>query len=397
MIDNLKKHFSDDSWNLLKHTLKYQGNIKPIKQNRNLDEFYKTLIDTYLKISNMALPTSFKKYNVKKNYKDNKYFYNPHQKDFFKNDLEIIEINTRYSHYTLKIRFIKKKKTKLSNNIIKRIISKCFTLMYLFADHGNLDISFYLTDFKKTYECEFENPEKTGHIRNECVLGVKNVNTGSTTTYYDTLKPKEIDIWRCEELEKVLVHEIIHALKLDNMNLSKFDNYIQKQTGLPEKSNSNEAYTEIWARILNCMFVSADISEKQNNTLFWKLLHFERIYSIISSIKILEYYGITNHKDLSKLQQNSHIFSYYLLAGCYIYHLDEFIQFCEKNKNEMLIKLRVGSNTLASIENLFDFVYTNGYLNDTKLLEKFKVTNPKLKNTLRMTIVEQSTICDNTF
>ena len=95
----------------------------------------------------------------------------------------------------------------------------------------------YLVDVKKKIDNNKDNITSA-----EC-------NSGSTTFYKNYL---EIVIWRCEEWQKVLYHELIHAMYLDKeILIQDYMKEMRLKELFPHYNNSiYEAYTEILATIL---------------------------------------------------------------------------------------------------------------------------------------------------
>lgn len=106
-------------------------------------------------------------------------------------------------------------------------------------------------------------------IPNNKIITTDDINSGNTTTYLNSSDNGEICLWREEELPKVLLHELIHAFKLD------------KNHPVP-----NEAYTELKALIANIYLELLErqipLSEENIN----KLINHEKIFGIHQSQKI---------------------------------------------------------------------------------------------------------------
>jgi len=99
----------------------------------------------------------------------------------------------------------------------------------------------YLTDWKKSLE-----PQP---------LTVKNINSGSTGTLNDI---RYIVIWRCEEICKVLVHELIHCFGLDYYRTADIV--------------KSEAITEALAEIYHIIFTLIESDEP-----FEKFIHYFKL------------------------------------------------------------------------------------------------------------------------
>ena len=81
-------------------------------------------------------------------------------------------------------------------------------------------------------------------------ISKKEVNSGSCSS--DT-----INIWRKEEVLKVTLHECIHLLKYDQKNEDNFlkEHYRKRYNITSENMNIFEAYTEIWAELINIYLI----------------------------------------------------------------------------------------------------------------------------------------------
>ena len=135
--------------------------------------------------------------------------------------------------------------TELINKFII-IILTWFEFIYPYAQKkcGNkLDVFIYLTPFKKILP---ENGE---------IIGKENVNTAYTTS---CVPHGKIVVYRSEEWFKVLIHESFHVLGLDfsHKENAKITSEIKKLFPINSNIKLFEAYTETWAEILNCVFVS---------------------------------------------------------------------------------------------------------------------------------------------
>ena len=79
-----------------------------------------------------------------------------------------------------------------------------------------------------------------------------------------------INIWRKEEILKVTLHEMFHALKFSHY--SDVDDILQhfkqKYQISSKKVNTDEAYTEIWANLINCFLISKNLEKMQKKYLY---------------------------------------------------------------------------------------------------------------------------------
>lgn len=110
------------------------------------------------------------------------------------------------------------------NECIHKILTFIKYMRYYFHNKKPLTLWIYPSEYTK--KVPFDN-----------IITCDDINSGSTTTYIHNNTNGIICIWRKEELYKVLVHELIHAFRIDE----KFPKPI-------------EAYTEYHALILNIFF-----------------------------------------------------------------------------------------------------------------------------------------------
>ena len=108
---------------------------------------------------------------------------------------------------------------------------------------NELDIYLVLTDLKKLF------PDK------ETIIGIKHVNTG-----YTDFNRNIIFIWRYEEFEKVLIHEIQHYYGCDfhssDPNYYLIKNVIEKHFDIDGDDKVNESYNEALAHIIAMVYFS---------------------------------------------------------------------------------------------------------------------------------------------
>ena len=86
------------------------------------------------------------------------------------------------------------------------------------------------------------------------ILSPTHVNTAFTQR---CVPHGEIVIYRQEEWFKVFIHETFHAFGLD-FGSPKLDQALKALFPIESKYDAAEAYTETWARIINCVFYCWD-------------------------------------------------------------------------------------------------------------------------------------------
>ena len=314
------------------------------------------------------------------------------------NNLQILcRITT--THYLLQIRTYKMPPTKKTYHTIHQYIMmflSCFTNKVELEPSNKVKVDIYLTNKKKMFPKEYR------------LLGPKEVNTGSTIS-----GPKgKINIWRKEEVYKLILHEMMHYHQFDvpreiEKKVPSIHSYLHQVFNIPKrmKININEAYVETITCILHSLFMSYIIGDKSNIRLFIKYIQYEQLFSCFQIAKIVLFYGYETYEEFyhnegvfrvnSKWQQSSHVFSYYVVKGAFLYSIIDFIDFCmENNKPNQWIHFN--SNKPFIYENLFLLLkksITNRHFIETitKCMDYIRENQNNKKfvyKTLRMTAIE---------
>jgi hypothetical protein len=282
--------------------------------------------------------------------------------DYLLNKLDYIHSYTiHYMNIQIKLKIYSKTKTiskKILNEIIDRIVILCLYKSTTVKLNINIDI--FMTPFKKKIS-------KDTKILTSC-----EVNSGFTSHNY------KICIYRKEELNKVLVHELIHYLELDldEVEFPDFYNYFNL-----EKSNDiklNEAYTEILALVFNSIIISKSLTECK------KILNIELKFSLYQVGKILNLYEFMNAHDFFKpntndnrFKQTTSVFSYFIIKTILLFNIDTFLDlYYNKQINKYNFKdivLSIIDPTLIGIIDNF-IKYINMYNQDKKLFSNLRMT-----------------------
>ena len=212
-------------------------------------------------------------------------------------------------------------------------------------------------------------PDKKILKKNTKNLTNGNVNSGSNH-YTDT--ESEICIFRREECIKVIFHEILHGLRCSNLGLNEKITEILCQKYKLDNQDSlvEESYTEIWAKILNCLFISSLTNSSTKYQHFCTMLAIEREFSLYQASKVKEF--ITNSED-KNLDKSTNVTAYYLVVGEILNDLESFLNTCGNNPY------------------LRDHTVCLEYLYQLDLPKRKKVSkDDKYYNTLRMSVSELS-------
>lgn len=150
------------------------------------------------------------------------------------------------------------------------------------------------------------------------IIGIREVNSGCSII---NNKYNKIYIWRHEEVNKVLIHELIHSLDLDPVIGNDSSNYYLLSSYFsycPNKINLFEAYVEYLATILNILFFMS-----KNNIKFIEFNQYiktEITFGYKQFSKILQFNGIYNFEEFyiknslnikCKFKEKTSVFMYY--------------------------------------------------------------------------------------
>ena len=231
------------------------------------------------------------------------------------------------------------------------------------------------------------------------VLNTLNVNSAFTTSCKENT---EICLYRKEEWFKVFIHETFHNLGLDfsNSNNKQNDALIEQLFNI-ENNNDGfriyESYCEVWAEILNCIFISFFQSENKQQCykLFHDLMKNQISFSTLQMVKILKYYKtnynqfIDKSKNIVKFRERTYILSYYVLKTVLLFDSNNFIQWCVNNNTNLFQFNQTSKNILN-----YGYLIKENYKKETFLryienVEIFLKKNPlhkELYMTMRMTV-----------
>jgi hypothetical protein len=232
---------------------------------------------------------------------------------------------------------------------IERMIHELYHLLQFVVSY-----TYDLIKHKKTIEINYYLVDHKKHIHgNESLplqLTKDHVNSGSCQ-YLST--KNVIHIWRMEELLKVTIHEFLHALDINHFHDTDdiIDYYQEKYHISSETININEAYTEIWANILNCFWISQKYDDK-NYQEFCKLLTIEKEFCKFQSDKV--FYLTNLSKDRIDINHDTNILSYYIIRNELFSNIQKFLKTCRLNQHYIQME---------------DSQYTD-YLQNTKQMEK---------------------------
>ena len=287
-----------------------------------------------------------------------------------------------------------------NKNLLYRIFFLNY-ILYLNNDIRDIDLTLYLSSKKKHLPKVNKSSPK--------VIGAKEINSGCTT-FTGTL-PNKVSIWRKEELEKVLIHELIHSLELEIQHNQSFTDFIYNNFDIKRSNRIRlfEGYVETNANLINIILTileSRNIKSKSKNLankLFLQLLNVEIKYSLFQVSKILKYFGYNNFNEFykpniseeektDKYIQKTNLFSYIIFRSMIFYNLEKFMELLfSKNEPNNLLKELIDDH--EKIDFMKETLQNTNYIETiNKLLLKTKYIkqnyNNFIKNTMRLSVVE---------
>ena len=258
-----------------------------------------------------------------------------------------IKVNTTMLNLNITIYFLLFKKSDFNQlNKIKEKVKQAlkiirFCSLYMKKDHmDSLTVYLYLSSIKK------ELPKSQ-----IAVLDKDHCNSGVT---FACQEKGELLIYREEEWQKVLIHEIFHCMCLDfsGIEYPSLKNNIKKIFNVESDFELSEAYTEFWATIINCCRVSYnlldDMHDEESFYLFTEFcIQFEKLFSLFQCVNILQYMGLRYNNlykksplsiGLRKLlyKEKTNVLCYYVIKLILLYNSDDFLTWCLLNNSNIL-------------------------------------------------------------
>jgi hypothetical protein len=230
---------------------------------------------------------------------------------------ETIVLKTNKSNININIFYQNEDLTKF-----KKIIFYALAFIFNLSNHSVLDctINYYLSDKKKNMECD-----KDYSVHE---FSTNEVNSGSCNGGTNT-----INIWRKEEILKVTLHECIHLLDYDEKSEDYLlkENYKKKYKITSDSMNIFEAYTEIWAELINIYLTNIIING--NITSFTKFIEYEKFFSHYQASKIFYIKSLNNkYTDINK---HTNVLPYYIIKCEIFNNLRIFLNYCRNHENNI--------------------------------------------------------------
>jgi len=238
-----------------------------------------------------------------------------------------------------------------------------------------LNIYIFFTDLKK----KFTETD---------ILGEMNVNTAYTFACgLSDSGENEMYLYRKEEWFKVFIHESFHAFGLDFANMSrdihfKIDRQVLQIFPLNIDLRLYETYTELWAEIINIIYIIHSSKIKNKMAKIVEFFKMEQLYSLFQAIKILkhnrisysELYEMTESAKMKRIhhyKESTPIMAYYILKSICIMSIGVFIEWTAL-KNKGSLNFRKTESTLTSFIEFIDDRYNRiDYLKAVEFTEGY--------------------------
>lgn len=219
------------------------------------------------------------------------------------------------------------------------------------------------------------------------ILGPININSGST------LPGEYINIWRVEEFEKVLIHEIQHYYGCDfhssDSNYHLIFNVINQYFDIKGDDSVNESYNEVMAHLISMIYFSRIYKLKLEN-----VFHSELYFLLFQTAKIIDFFGGNNYISIFKttknhivINQRTSVLSYYLIKTLFMF----YIQYTTKFIGQISMKC----NDKESMQLLSEFIEIivkdkkiSKYIDPLIKLIKKNKSDKFIYKTMRMTGLE---------
>lgn len=229
--------------------------------------------------------------------------------------------------------------------------------------------------------------QKKSLFANYNILGPINVNSGST------LPGEYVNIWRFEEFEKVMIHELQHFYGCDfhssDSNYYLIKNIIDRYFDIDGDDKVNESYNEVLAHIISMIYFSRIYNLKLE-----KIFHSELYFLLFQTAKIIDFFDGNEYNSIFKttpehirFNQRTSVLSYYLIKTLFMFNIQYTTRFIE------MINMRC--NDKESIELLSKFIQIiivdkkiQKYINPLIKMIKQNKSDKFIYKTMRMTGIE---------
>ena len=290
-------------------------------------------------------------------------------------------------HFLLNIYYNHSMQSKIKNIIDKVIFVLCFCLQHFNNNKKNnkFSINLYLGNDKKNI-LGFSNKIEPRHI-----------NSGYY--YYDNNNDTaNITIFRNEEWFKTLIHECVHCFNLDFQSSKiNFKTLFKDLFYINSNYIVNEAFTEFWARTINCAMVSyfgLFVATKRKFEEFFILnLNIERCFSTYQSYKLLKLFGLEYNQIINKenekttkllYKESTNAFCYYVITSILMFNFDKTLKWFTNENYDSIIFNKSERQIMIFCYYLKELAKSQELL---KMYEEI-INNDIQHNTMKMSIFE---------
>ena len=257
------------------------------------------------------------------------------------------------------------------DELLYNICNITVKLRYLSRSEKFIDTHIFLIDNPKLI------PESSNII-----LGQSHINSAYTLF---TKTSNDIYMWRKEEVQKVFIHELLHALDFCSAIVPQRSYDFHRYFSL--HSNNlyfGEAYVEFYATLINILLIA------DNYSMVESMIKREQKHSIYQAAKILRYYTIYNFNDIyikkDKLfKEDTNVFMYYIIKSIILYKYNTILNICNKYGRNHLLDISPKNDNFT--KDLFNEVFA--ILDTTKYISHInKLLNDATNQdtSLRMTV-----------
>jgi len=138
-------------------------------------------------------------------------------------------------------------------------------------------------------------------LEKDVIINAKHINSG-----YTDFQSNEILVWREEEFEKVIFHEMIHYMDLDVRNMSFDDNHLPHE--IDGYKSYFEAFTDFWGILYHLIYISIITNKSVNSLLQIEYNFIENQANLLN-----HHFGLKNWRDKKIIKQKSPAFTYFIL------------------------------------------------------------------------------------
>lgn len=197
-------------------------------------------------------------------------------------------------------------------------------------------------------------------------LDVEELNSACTFTYPET---HFIALYREEEFQKVLFHELIHYDGLDATMPYTADRDFREKYHLTIPTRMPEVYAEIIGMLLNIQYSGGDFNYKYT---------VEKAFMTLQYQKIMNFFGIKNIENMSLLKSDTNLVTYFVFKLAFLQTIRKPLDYLKNaEKNGLLLK---DPKTFLK--------HIDMGMNKLNRIEKINIP-PEFKDTMRMTIVQK--------